>query len=120
MTLVFAALFGLAFGSFVNAAIERIPRGESLNGHSHCDACNRVLRPWELIPLVSYVALRGHCATCGGAIGPRALLIEAMCGGAFAIAFWMLPGPAAVVGSGVFVAFVIAAGVALERRSVKS
>ncbi len=115
MTLVYAALFGLAFGSFVNAAIERLPRRESLNGRSHCDGCSRPLRAWELIPVLSYAVLRGRCASCGASIGLRAPLVESMCAAAFVAAFWSLDAPAATAACGGFVAVAVGLGVALER-----
>lgn len=118
MTLVYAAVFGLTFGSFVNAAIERVPHGESLNGRSHCDGCNRTLHVWELIPVLSYVVLRGRCVSCDAAIGLRTPAIEALCGAAFVAAFSLLPAPVAFAVSAVFVASVIALGVAIERRGV--
>lgn len=120
MTLVYAALFGLAFGSFVNAAIERIPRRESLNGRSHCDGCSRSLRAWELIPVLSYAVLRGRCSSCDAAIGLRTPLVESLCAAAFVAAFWSLDAPAAIAASGTFVAVAVVLGVALEKRSVGS
>ncbi len=120
MTLVYAAMFGLAFGSFVNAAIERIPRSESLNGRSHCDGCHRALRAWELVPVVSYVALRGRCSSCGIAIGLRTPLVEGMCTAAFVAAFWMLAVPVAVATCAGFVAIVVAIGVAFVKRGMQS
>lgn len=119
MTFVYAALFGLAFGSFVNAAIERIPRRESLNGRSHCDGCSRPLRAWELIPVLSYAVLRGRCASCGASIGLRTPLVESLCAAAFVAAFWSLEAPAAVAACGAFVAVVVAVGVSLEKRSMR-
>lgn len=119
MTLVYAALFGLAFGSFANAAIARVPRCESLNGRSHCDGCNRALHAWELLPVVSYVILRGRCASCRTPIGVRTPAIEALCGAAFVAAFSLLAAPAAVAASGAFVPIVVALGVAIERNSVR-
>ncbi len=116
MTLVYAALFGLAFGSFANAAIERIPRGVSLNGRSHCDRCNRALRASELIPVASYLMLRGRCGSCGTRIGARTPVLEAVCGATFVAAFWALALTAAVAVAAAFVAITICLGVAWERR----
>lgn len=118
--LVYAAMFGLAFGSFVNAAIERIPRGESLNGRSHCDGCHRALRAWELIPVLSFVALRGRCSSCGVAIGLRTPLVEGICAAAFVAAFWMLAVPVAVATCAGFVAIVVAIGVAFVKKDLQS
>ena len=63
---IFVALFGLAAGSFFNVLIYRLPRGESLiSPGSHCPHCNRPIRPWENIPVVSYLLLGRRCAGCG-------------------------------------------------------
>jgi prepilin signal peptidase PulO-like enzyme (type II secretory pathway) len=120
VTLVYAAMFGLAFGSFVNAAIERIPRSESLNGRSHCDGCKRDLRAWELIPVLSYLLLRGRCSSCSAAIGLRTPVVEIGCAAAFVASFAALPLPAAVALSAGFVGLVVAVGVALVKRGMQS
>jgi leader peptidase (prepilin peptidase) / N-methyltransferase len=57
------ALFGGAIGSFAGVVASRGLR-ESLAGRSRCDRCGRTLQWHELIPLVSYPALRGRCRTC--------------------------------------------------------
>lgn len=119
MIVACAALFGLAFGSFVNAAIDRVPRGRSLNGRSRCDACGRTLRPWELVPVLSYVLLRGRCATCRASIPVRGPLIEAASGAAFAASFAAAPAPAAVAMCAAFLAIAVAAGVLIEKRGVR-
>lgn len=116
MTVAYAALFGLAFGSFINAAIDRIPRGRSLNGRSACGGCGRVLRAWELVPVLSYIALRGQCASCGAGIGVRTPVVEGATGAAFAAAFAELAPAVAVATCALFVACAIALGVATERR----
>ncbi len=119
MTLLYAALFGLAFGSFVNAAVDRVPRGRSLNGRSCCDACGRTLRWWELIPVLSYALLRGRCATCDAGISIRAPLVETACGAAFAVAFAALAPAAAVATCAAFVAIAMAIGILIEKRGVR-
>jgi prepilin signal peptidase PulO-like enzyme (type II secretory pathway) len=60
---LFAILLGAAFGSFAGVIASRGVR-KSLTGHSHCDSCDRTLQWYELIPIVSYPALRGRCRTC--------------------------------------------------------
>jgi leader peptidase (prepilin peptidase)/N-methyltransferase len=110
-----AAAFGLAFGSFANAAIDRLPRGRSLQGRSACDSCGRELGVLELIPVLSYAALRGRCAGCGAAIGARTPLIEAACGAAFAMAFALMAVPAAVAACAIFVCALVGTGAALRR-----
>lgn len=85
----FAALVGLAFGSFLNVCVTRWPRGESvaLPG-SHCRSCNRMLAWWENVPLASWLALRGRCRTCNARIGCRYPLVECAVGALWAVAAW--------------------------------
>ncbi|MFY9854757.1 MAG: prepilin peptidase [Terracidiphilus sp.] len=74
---IFAGLFGLAFGSFLNVCLSRWPAGESVvKPRSHCRQCNRTLTWWENVPLVSWLALRGRCRTCRTWIGWRYPLVE--------------------------------------------
>jgi leader peptidase (prepilin peptidase) / N-methyltransferase len=65
---VLAAFLGAAIGSFAGVVALRGFRA-SLGGRSHCDACGRTLQWYELVPLVSFVALRGRCRSCGASIG---------------------------------------------------
>lgn len=68
-------------GSFVNLAADRLPQSVSLvRSQSFCDACGRTLTPLDLIPLVSYLWLRGHCRHCSSPIPSRVMFIEAMSG----------------------------------------
>jgi leader peptidase (prepilin peptidase)/N-methyltransferase len=86
---VFAALLGLAFGSFLNVCLSRWPKGESIvKPRSHCRNCGRVLPWWENLPLLSWVALRGKCRGCGAWIGWRYLIVEAAVGGLWAAVVW--------------------------------
>ncbi|MDB4978888.1 MAG: putative Prepilin peptidase [Candidatus Peribacteria bacterium] len=57
-------LLGLCMGSFGNVLIFRLPQQQSVNGRSHCMRCNRVLHALELVPVFSFLALRGRCRTC--------------------------------------------------------
>jgi len=87
LVIVLAGLFGAAFGSFLNVAISRVPRGESVVfPSSHCQNCGRRLAWWENIPVASYLALGGKCRTCHIPIGVRHLLVEAAAGLAAALA----------------------------------
>lgn len=75
--LVLAFVLGAVLGSFLNCAAWRLCHGESvLRGRSHCALCGHVLGPWELIPLLSYLAQGGKCRHCGGRISPRYPLVE--------------------------------------------
>ncbi len=76
--LVLAGVLGLAVGSFLNVVIHRVPRGESLiRPASHCPNCDRPVRPWEIVPVLSWLALRGRCAGCKTRISVRYPLVEA-------------------------------------------
>ena len=76
-TLVVATL-GLCVGSFLNVVVWRLPRGESLSHPpSHCPKCGHAIRPWENIPLVSWLLLRARCSQCGLPISARYPLVEA-------------------------------------------
>ncbi len=78
--MIVAAVIGVCFGSFGNVLIERLPSGESILGRSRCDGCRRVLLPFELIPLLSWVLLRGRCRTCKERISLRVPLLEIVSG----------------------------------------
>jgi leader peptidase (prepilin peptidase)/N-methyltransferase len=85
----FAALLGLAFGSFLNVCLSRWPEGESVVApRSHCRSCDRTLYWWENVPLVSWLALRGRCRGCGKWIGIRYPLVEAAVGGLWGVVAW--------------------------------
>lgn len=74
-------LLGLAVGSFLNVCIDRLPRGKSLiRPPSYCDVCQHNLRPLDLIPLLSYLYLRGRCHYCGASIPYRLPLVEGITG----------------------------------------
>jgi leader peptidase (prepilin peptidase)/N-methyltransferase len=74
-----AALFGAIFGSFLNVVIWRLPRGESLmTPGSHCPNCDAPVKPYDNIPIVSWLILRGRCRNCGHAISARYPLVEAL------------------------------------------
>lgn len=70
--------------SFLNVVADRLPREESVvRGRSHCTVCGRTLGPLELIPCVSFLALRGKCKGCKTAIPKRCFLSECLGGAAF-------------------------------------
>ena len=74
---VVAALLGAAMGSFLNCAAGRMAKDESfLKGRSHCPACGHVLGVADLVPVFSWLFLRGKCRHCGAKISPRYLLTE--------------------------------------------
>lgn len=81
--LAIACGFGLIIGSFLNVVIYRLHTGKSLAGHSHCLSCATRLRFYELVPVLSYLALRGRCRTCRSWIPSRYFLVEVLTGGLF-------------------------------------
>jgi len=65
-------VLGLAFGSFLNVCIYRLPRGRSVvQPASACTGCGRSLAWFENVPIASYLVLRGRCRTCGEPISRR-------------------------------------------------
>ena len=77
LTYIFAFAVYACVGSFIGVCADRIPRGEQIyKGRSHCDSCDRELKAWELIPILSYVLLGGRCKRCRKRIPVSNLLIE--------------------------------------------
>ncbi|RPJ70982.1 MAG: prepilin peptidase [Acidobacteria bacterium] len=77
MPMVLAGLFGLLIGSFLNVCIYRLPRDLSIVWPaSRCTTCGRELSWYENIPVISYLALRARCRSCGERISPMYPLIE--------------------------------------------
>lgn len=75
--LVAAGVLGLLVGSFLNVVIHRVPTGASiLRPPSACPRCGRRIRPWDNVPVVSWLALRGRCRDCRAPIPVRYPLVE--------------------------------------------
>ena len=90
---MFAGVLGACVGSFLNVALWRIPRGESIaSPPSHCPACGRELGVLELVPVVSWIALRGRCRHCGAHISARYPLVELGTALLFALVAWLIVG----------------------------
>ena len=88
LTVVFA-FFGAAIGSFLNVCIDRLPARKSLvYPPSHCDSCQHRLALKDLIPVFSYLWLRGHCRYCQTPIPRRVLWVEIGSGLLFAFIYW--------------------------------
>jgi len=88
MSYLIVALFGLAFGSFLNVCIYRLTRGESVvTPGSHCPACGHSIRWHDNLPLLSYLLLRGRCRDCQARISPRYPLVEALTAVVFLVDF---------------------------------
>jgi leader peptidase (prepilin peptidase)/N-methyltransferase len=82
-------LLGMIIASFLNVCIDRLPAHQSLVfPPSHCTACNRRLAVKDLIPIFSYLWLRGRCRYCGTAIPRRLLWVELGTTALFGLACW--------------------------------
>lgn len=89
LEIVLFALFGLAVGSFLNLCTDRLPLRKSIiSPPSHCDACQQRLKTWDLVPLFSYLWLRGRCRYCGAHIPRRLPLVELATALLFAFLSW--------------------------------
>jgi leader peptidase (prepilin peptidase)/N-methyltransferase len=83
------ALLGLVVGSFLNLCIDRLPGGKSIvRPGSHCDNCNQSLKAVDLVPVFSYVWLKGHCRYCGARIPIRSPIVEFATAAIFAFLAW--------------------------------
>ena len=81
---LFFGIFGLIVGSFLNVVILR--KGvTSLQGRSKCPACGKVIAWYDLVPVFSWICLRGRCHNCGSRISIQYLLVEASTGILFAL-----------------------------------
>lgn len=79
-----ALVLGLAFGSFMTVAIDRVPAGESLvRPRSRCPSCGAPIRAADNIPVISWLMLRGRCRACGARIPLVYPLTELASGGLF-------------------------------------
>jgi leader peptidase (prepilin peptidase)/N-methyltransferase len=77
LTYVFVFLFGSVVGSFLNVCIYRLPRRESIVfPSSRCTKCGNAIRPYDNIPIFSYVILGGRCRTCKTRISPLYPVVE--------------------------------------------
>jgi leader peptidase (prepilin peptidase)/N-methyltransferase len=75
---------GLAFGSFLNVCIYRLPRDLSVvRPRSTCPGCGQLIRSYDNIPVLSWLILRGRCRSCKTSISPRYLIVEMLTGAIF-------------------------------------
>jgi leader peptidase (prepilin peptidase) / N-methyltransferase len=76
---IIVCILGLLIGSFLNVCIYRIPKGESIAfPPSHCSRCSHPLSPLDLIPVFSFLFLKGKCRYCGEKISVRYPLVESL------------------------------------------
>jgi len=85
---IFSVLFGLAFGSFLNVCISRLPRHKSIvRPASYCPSCGEPIRTFDNVPLVSWLLLSGRCRHCGWRIPVRYPLVELATAALFLLAY---------------------------------
>jgi leader peptidase (prepilin peptidase)/N-methyltransferase len=114
------ALLGLAVGSFLNVCIDRLPIGKSIiRLPSHCESCNQKLRARDLVPLFSYLWLRGHCRYCRAKIPLRLPLVELATALIFASLTWHYgPGLQLAIALIYSCLFLVIFAIDLERRLI--
>ena len=85
---VLAFVIGASVGSFLNVVADRLPSGRSLvSPRSYCEACNEPLTSLDLVPVLSFLVLRGRCRHCGTPIAARIVAVEAATGVLFLVAY---------------------------------
>src|SRR5262249_18953362 len=89
-----AFIFGLIIGSFLNVVIHRLPRDESIVlPPSHCPECGYQIKPYDNMPVLSYLLLRGRCGGCRTAISPIYPAVELLVGCLYLVFFLLRGGP---------------------------
>ena len=90
---VYIFILGLIVCSFFNVVIHRVPLGQSIVvGRSHCPHCRAKLAWYDLIPVVSFLILAGHCRACGKKISPVYPAIELYSGFIAVASYWLFAG----------------------------
>ncbi len=91
--LLSVAAVGAVIGSFLNVVIHRVPRAESIVfPSSRCPACGTNIRPYDNIPIIGWLMLRGRCRACRAPISPRYPAVEALTAALFALTMWFHSG----------------------------
>lgn len=86
--IIFSFLFGIVIGSFLNVCITRIPEDISIvTPGSRCPKCQTPIKPYDNVPVFSWLLLRGKCRACGTAISPMYPLVELATGLLFVACF---------------------------------
>lgn len=118
--IVVGGLLGAIVGSFLNVVIHRLPRGGSLSHpRSRCPGCKAPIAPYDNVPILSWLLLRGHCRRCGERISPRYPAVELLTAACFAAVVAARGFDERLALELPFVAILIAiAGIDLEHRIV--
>jgi leader peptidase (prepilin peptidase) / N-methyltransferase len=105
---LFISIFGLVMGSFLNVCMDRLPLGQSIIvPPSHCLACGTRLGVFDLVPVFSYIFLRGRCRICGAPISVRYPLLELLTSSLFSLCFVVFGGVVELATAWVFTAFLL-------------
>ncbi len=88
---IFLFMIGASLTSFFGVVGSRVPRGESINGRSHCDACQREIPAYALIPILGYIMARGRCGHCKQRVSIQYPLFETLGGSLFALSYLIAP-----------------------------
>jgi leader peptidase (prepilin peptidase)/N-methyltransferase len=105
----FVFLLGLMVGSFLNVCIWRLPREETnIRPGSHCPACSSPLGIRDLVPLLSWLFLRGKCRFCAAKISPRYPAVELLTGGLFLVTYLHYGPSLDMIAAMLFSAFMVA------------
>jgi len=89
LLIIIFAILGLAVGSFLNVCIDRLPQNKSIVfPPSHCEACQHKLAAKDLIPVFSYLRLRGRCRYCQASVPRRLFWVELATALIFAFLYW--------------------------------
>ncbi len=90
--IIYASLIGALVGSFANVVIYRLPAGKSIiRPRSSCPNCKRTLKALDLVPIFSWLFLKGRCRSCKEPIAIRYPLIEALMALGFGLIIWQFP-----------------------------
>ncbi len=90
MSIFFIFVFGIFLGSFLNVLIDRLPRGERITGRSYCENCKKTLTWKDLIPVLSFLYLRGKCRYCGSKLSSYYPFVELVTGVMFALTYLLI------------------------------
>lgn len=88
---IFTFVLGAAVGSFLNVVIHRVPNEESIVfPNSACPKCKKPIKPYDNIPVLSWLILRGKCRNCNDSISPRYPAIELLTALLFCLVYWQI------------------------------
>jgi len=120
MVSLVAFFFGSMVGSFLNVCIHRIPGGESIAfPASHCPRCKAPIKPYDNVPILSYLLLRGRCRNCSSEISRRYPLVELLGGlAAFGALHAFGPSPEALLMFAFLAALIVITFIDLDHQII--